>query len=50
MVFLTFFIVIPIMGNLWVDLDALRTALKIEYAKMVKANRKLEEVYRQYKE
>lgn len=43
MVFVMFFVIMPVMGNLWVDLDALRTALQIEYAKMVKINKQLRE-------
>lgn len=40
---LTFFIVMPIMGNLWVDLDALRTSLKVEIKRVEKLRKQLQQ-------
>lgn len=42
-VLLTFFIVMPIMGNLWVDLDALRTSLQIEIKRVEHIRRQLQQ-------
>lgn len=40
-VLLTFFVVMPVMGNLWVDLDALRTALQVELRKTRELRREI---------
>ena len=41
-VLLTFFIVMPIMGALWVDLDALRTSLQVEIKRVEKLRKQLQ--------
>jgi hypothetical protein len=41
-VLLTFFIVMPIMGALWVDLDALRTSLQVEIKRAEKLRKQLQ--------
>jgi hypothetical protein len=42
-VLLTFFIVMPVMGFLWVDLDNLRYALRSELKKVQTIRRELQE-------
>ena len=42
-VLITFFIVMPVMGNMWVDLNTLRTALQIELRKVKELRKQLQE-------
>lgn len=42
-VLVTFFIVMPVMGNLWVDLDALRTSLQVELRRVKELRRQLQD-------
>jgi len=42
-VLLTFFIVMPIMGALYVDLDALRTSLQVEIKRVEKLRKQLQQ-------
>lgn len=47
---LTFFIVMPVMGNLWVDLDALRTALTVKLKRLDMELKRVEQLRRQLEE
>lgn len=46
-VLLTFFIVMPIMGALYVDLDALRTSLQVEIKRAEKLRKQLQQEIQQ---
>jgi hypothetical protein len=46
-VLLTFFIVMPIMGALYVDLDALRTSLQVEIKRVEKLRKQLQQEIQQ---
>jgi hypothetical protein len=49
-VLLTFFIVMPIMGTLWVDLDALRTSLVVKLKRLDMEIKRVEKLRRQLEE
>ena len=49
-VLLTFFIVMPIMGALWVDLDALRTSLVVKIKRLDMEIKRVEKLRRQLEE
>ena len=49
-VLLTFFIVMPIMGALWVDLDAMRTSMVIKLKRLDMEIKRVEKLRRQLEE
>jgi hypothetical protein len=49
-VLLTFFIVMPIMGALWVDLDAMRTSLVVKLKRLDMEIKRVEKLRRQLEE
>jgi hypothetical protein len=49
-IMLTFFIVMPIMGALWVDLDALRTSLVVKLKRLDMEIKRVEKLRRQLEE
>lgn len=49
-VLLTFFIVMPIMGNLWVDLNALRTSLVVKLKRLDMEIKRVEKLRRELEE
>ena len=49
-ILLTFFIVMPIMGNLWVDLNALRTSLVVKLKRLDMEIKRVETLRRELEE
>ena len=49
-VVLTFFIVMPIMGALWVDLDALRTSMVVKLKRLDMEIKRVEKLRKQLEE